>query len=385
MKTAIIGLPMVGKTSLFTILTGVHDATRVGGLEARVGIARVPDARLDALAKIFEPPKITHATVEYLDFPSVSKEALRDPSYLASMRVADALAHVLRLFPSDTVPHEKGSVDPLRDLEDVEMELILSDLVVVEKRLERLDKDRKKTKSPELDREFALLERCKATLEQNVALRTLELSGDEEKTVRGFQFLSQKPMLFVLNIGEEDVSRMHEIEGEYRKGPLAGRTRTSVTAICGKIEAELAELSPAEAREYLASYGLKESGLERLIAATYSLLGLMSFLTAGETEVRAWTIPMQSHAVKAAGAIHSDFEKKFIRAEVVNWQALIDHGGYPGVREKGLLRLEGKEYIVKDGDVLVIRHGRYCGSCDQNNATAAATRQPHANQSPCAE
>jgi GTP-binding protein YchF len=329
----------------------------VGGLEARVGIARVPDGRLDALAKIFEPPKITYATVEYLDFPSVSKEALRDPSYLASMRVADALAHVLRLFPSDTVPHEKGSVDPLRDLEDVEMELILSDLVVVEKRLERLDKDRKKTKSPELDREFALLERCKATLEQNVALRTLELSGDEEKTVRGFQFLSQKPMLFVLNIGEEDVSRMHEIEGEYRKGPLAGRTRTSVTAICGKIEAELAELSPAEAREYLASYGLKESGLERLIAATYSLLGLMSFLTAGETEVRAWTIPMQSHAVKAAGAIHSDFEKKFIRAEVVNWQALIDHGGYPGVREKGLLRLEGKEYIVKDGDVLVIRHG----------------------------
>jgi GTP-binding protein YchF len=357
MKTAIIGLPMVGKTSLFTILTGVHESTRVGLMEARVGMTKVPDARLQALAKIFEPPKITQATVEYLDFPAVSKEALRDPSYLASMRVADALAHVLRLFPSDTVPHEKGSVDPLRDLEDVEMELILSDLVVVEKRLERLDKDRKKTKSPELDREFALLERCKATLEQNVALRTLELSGDEEKTVRGFQFLSQKPMLFVLNIGEEDVSRMHEIEGEYRKGPLAGRTRTSVTAICGKIEAELAELSPAEAREYLASYGLKESGLERLIAATYSLLGLMSFLTAGETEVRAWTIPMQSHAVKAAGAIHSDFEKKFIRAEVVNWQALIDHGGYPGVREKGLLRLEGKEYIVKDGDVLVIRHG----------------------------
>ncbi len=164
-------------------------------------------------------------------------------------------------------------------------------------------------------------------------------------------------MLFVLNIGEEDVSRMHEIEDEYRNGPLAGRKDTAVTAICGKIEAELAELSAEKPREYLASYGLKESGLERLIAATYALLGLMSFLTAGETEVRAWTIPMNSTAVKAAGAIHSDFEKKFIRAEVVNWQALIDHGGYPGVREKGLLRLEGKEYIVKDGDVLVIRHG----------------------------
>src|SRR5271156_6094280 len=356
MKTAIIGLPMVGKTSLFTILTGVHEATRVGLMEARVGITKVPDARLDALAKIFEPPKITHATVEYLDFPAVSKEALRDPSYLASMRVADALAHVLRLFPSDTVPHEKGSVDPIRDLEDVEMELILSDLVVVEKRLERLEKDRKKTKSPELDREFALLERCKATLEANTALRTLELTGDEEKTIRGFQFLSQKPMLFVLNIGEDDVSRMSQIEEEYRKGPLAGRTNTAVTAICGKIEAELAELSADEAREYLSSYGLKESGLERLIKATYALLGLMSFLTAGETEVRAWTTPMNSPAVKAAGAIHSDFEKKFIRAETVNWKALIEHDGYPGVREKGLLRLEGKEYIVKDGDVLVIRH-----------------------------
>ncbi len=357
MKTAIIGLPMVGKTSLFTILTGVHEAARAGLMEVRVGVTKVPDKRLDELAKIFDPPKITHATVEYLDFPSISKEALRDPSYLAGLRTADALAHVLRLFPSDTVPHEKGSVDPLRDLEDVEMELILSDLVVVEKRMERLEKDRKKAKSPELDREFALLERCKATLEQNTALRSLELTSDEEKLIRGFQFLSQKPMLFVLNIGEQDVPRMRPIEEEYRTGRLAGRKHTGVTAICGKIEAELAELSPEEAQEYVASYGLQESGLERLIAATYALQGLMSFLTAGETEVRAWTVPLQSTAQKAAGAIHSDFEKKFIRAEVVNWQALIDHNGYPGVREKGLLRLEGKEYIVKDGDVLVIRHG----------------------------
>ena len=356
MKTAIIGLPMVGKTSLFTILTGVHEATRVGSMEARVGVAKVPDSRLEALARIFEPPKITHATVEYLDFPAISKEALRDPSYLASLRVADALAHVLRLFQSDTVPHEKGTVDPLRDLEDVEMELILSDLVVVEKRMERLDKDRKKIKSPELDREHALLERAKATLEQNLALRTLDLTAEEEKIIRGFQFLSQKPMLYVLNIGEEDAGRMHDIEAKYRDGPLASRVGTAVSAICGKIEAELAELSPEEARDYLASYGLRESGLERLISATYALLGLMSFLTAGETEVRAWTVPMNSKAVHAAGAIHSDFEKKFIRAEVVNWQALIDHGGYAGVREKGLLRLEGKEYIVKDGDVLVIRH-----------------------------
>ena len=348
---------MVGKTSLFTILTGVHESARVGSLEARVGITKVADARVDALARLYQPPKITYATVEYLDFPAVSKEALRDPSYLASLRVVDALAHVLRLFESDTVPHEKGSVDPLRDFEDVEMELILSDLVVVEKRMERVDKDRKKIKNPDLDKEFALLERLKSELEANRPLRELEFNDEEEKRIRGFQFLSQKPMLCVLNIGEADVPRMHQIEEQYRNGPLAGKARTAVTAICGKIEAELAELSPEEAKDYLASYGLTESGLERLISATYARLGLMSVLTAGETEVRAWTIPVNSKAVHAAGAIHSDFEKKFIRAEVVNWKALIDHGGYPGVRDKGLLRLEGKDYIVKDGDVLVIRHG----------------------------
>jgi GTP-binding protein YchF len=357
MKTAIVGLPMVGKTSLFTILTGVHESARVGSLEARIGITKVPDPRLEALAKIFDPPKITHATVEYLDFPAISKEALRDPSCLASLRVVDALAHVVCVFESDTVPHEKGSVDPMRDFEDVEIELILSDFAVVEKRMERVDKDRKKTRNPELDAEFALLERLKAELEANRPLRGLEFSAEDEKRIRGFQFLSLKPMLVVLNIGEADTSRMQEVEEKYRTGPFANRPNTAVTAICGKVEAELAELSAEEAKEYLASYGLKESGLERLIAATYALLGLMSFLTAGETEVRAWTIPMNSTAQKAAGAIHSDFEKKFIRAEVVNWKTLIDLGGYPGVKEKGLLRLEGKEYIVKDGDVLVIRHG----------------------------
>src|SRR5512140_570406 len=176
MKTAIIGLPMVGKTSLFTILTGVNQSARVGSMETRVGMTKVPDARLDALAKIFEPPKITYATVEYLDFPAISKEALRDPSYLASLRVVDALAHVLRLFPDESVPHEKGSVDPLRDLEDVDTELILSDLVVVEKRMERVEKDRKKIKNLDLDREFELLERCKEVLESNTPLRSQEFS-----------------------------------------------------------------------------------------------------------------------------------------------------------------------------------------------------------------
>ena len=357
MKTAIIGLPMVGKTSLFTILTGVHEATRVGTMEARLGMSKVPDARLTELARIFAPPKITHATVEYLDFPAISKEALRDPSYLASLRVVDAMAHVLRLFEDPTVPHEKGSVDPVRDLEDVETELILSDLVVIEKRLERLEKDRKKIKDPGLDHEFEILTRAKAFIGEGKPLRDMDLNTEEEKRIRGFQFLSQKPVLYVLNLGEQDAPRLREIEASYRTGALAGRKATSVAAVCGKVEAELAELDPADAADYMASYGLPESGLERIISRTYELLGLMSFLTAGETEVRAWTIPAASTAVTAAGAIHTDFEKKFIRAEVVNWKALVEHNGYPGVREKGLLRLEGKEYIVKDGDVLVIRHG----------------------------
>jgi GTP-binding protein YchF len=357
MKTAIIGLPMVGKTSLFTILTGVHQETRIGSTAARTGVAKVPDPRLEALGRLFEPPKVTHATVEYVDMPAISKESLRDPSYVASLRVVDAFAQVLRLFADDTIPHEKGSVDPVRDFEDVETELILSDLVVVEKRLERLDKDRKKIKNPELDREFELLQKCKAALEGDKPLRQLDLDADDEKRARGFQFLSQKPMLYVLNLGEGDAGALHQREQEYSDGPLAGRKHTAVSAVCGKIEAELAELPREEQKDYLASYGLAESGLERLISVTYSLLGLMSFLTAGEDECRAWTVPVHSTAVKAAGAIHSDFEKKFIRAEVVNWKALVDHGGYAGVREKGLLRLEGKEYIVKDGDVLVIRHG----------------------------
>ena len=348
---------MVGKTSLFTILTGARQETRIGSTAVRTGVAKVPDARVEALGRLFEPPKVTHATVEYVDMPAISKENLREASYVGSLRVVDAFAHVLRLFADQTVPHEKGSVDPVRDLEDVETELILSDLMVVEKRLERLEKDRKKIKNPELDREYDLLVRSKAVLEQNQPLRQLDIEGEDEKRLRGFQFLSRKPMLYVLNLGEEEAGSLHDREREFRDGVLAGRRHTAASAVCGKIEAELAELPREEQRDYLASYGLKESGLERLISATYALLGLMSFLTAGEDECRAWTVPVGSPAVKAAGAIHSDFEKKFIRAEVVNWQALIDHGGYTGVREKGLLRLEGKEYIVRDGDVLVIRHG----------------------------
>src|SRR5689334_22449525 len=231
MKTAIIGLPMTGKTSLFTILTGHAQETRIGSTSVRQGVAKVPDARLEALGRLFEPPKVTHATVEYVDMPSISKETLRDAGAMASLRNVDAFAHVLRLFASDTIPHEKGSVDPIRDMEDLETELILSDFAVVEKRLERLEKDRKKIKNPELDREYELLMKCKALIEANQPLRQLELDIEDEKRIRGFQFLSQKPMLYVLNLGEEDAARLHEREEEYRNGPLAGRARTAVAAV----------------------------------------------------------------------------------------------------------------------------------------------------------
>ncbi len=356
MKTAIIGLPMTGKTSLFTILTGVHEAARIGALEARAGITRVPDPRIDALAEVLRPAKVTHATIEYLDFPSISKDALRNPGYLASLRLVDALAHVLRLFEDETVPHEKGAIDAMRDLEDVETELILSDLLMVEKRLERLEKDRKKVKDPELDHEFDLLTRARQSLEDGRPLRALDFSPEEQRRTRGFGFLSQKPMLYVLNLGEQEAPRLHQVEAAFQER-LGGRPHTGVVAICGKIESELAELEPDEAKEYMASFGLPESGIERLVAATYSLLGVISFITGSETEVRAWTVPAGTTALKAAGAVHTDFEKKFIRAEVADWKTLVEAGGYAGARQKGLLRLEGRDYTVQDGDVLLIRHG----------------------------
>ena len=352
MKTAIIGLPMVGKTSLFTILTGVATESRVGQQAMRAGIAKVPDARLHALATRYPDARIIQATVEYLDAPAIAKETLREASYLGSLRVVDAFAHVVRVFEDPTVPHEHGTVDPLRDIDSVDTELILSDLVVVEKRLERLEKDRKKQKSLELDREFELLTQAKAMLEDNKPLRGMTLDSEDEKRVRGFQFLSQKPMLYVLNLGEEDASKLTEREAELR-ALVGDRPGTAVTAVCGKIEAELAELPAAEAAEYMASYGLAQSGLERIITATYTLLGLMSFLTAGDKEVRARTIPIGTAAKMAAGAIHTDLSDRFSRAKVIQWETIVEMGE-DGAKAKGLVRYEGKEYIVKDGDVLEI-------------------------------
>ncbi len=356
MQTAIIGLPQVGKTSLFTILTGAASEGRVGAQKLQIGVAKVPDKRVDALVEIFEPPKVTYATVDYVDMPAMSREALREPSYIASLRAVDAFAHVLRCFESDMVAHIDGSVDPERDWQSVEAELILNDLQVVENRLERVEKDLKKIRNPDLPKEKELLERCLAALEAEQPLRELELEPDDQKRLRGFQFLSEKPMLLVLNLGEEQAPELKQIEEKYRAEWLADKKNVAVVAVCGSVESELAELEPEEAADLMGTYGLAEPGLDRVIEATYDLLGLMSFLTAGETEVRAWTIPKETKAVKAAGAIHTDFEKKFIRAETINWERLVELGGYSGAKGSGELRLEGKEYVVQDGDVLVIRH-----------------------------
>ncbi|MBH00264.1 MAG: redox-regulated ATPase YchF [Solibacterales bacterium] len=357
MKTAILGLPQVGKTSLFSILTGSVHRAHIGGTQAQVGIAKVPDTRLNALAEVFEPDKVTHAAIEYADMPPTSRESLAEPSYVGSLRSVDAFAHVLRAFENDTVMHTESSINPERDEENLDLELIINDLAVIEKRLERVKKDMGRIKNSELVFEQDILLKAKEFLESERPLREMELDDTEAKRLRGFQFLSEKPMLLVLNLGETQTTTLHATEQDYRRRRIKERRNMEVTAICGSVESEIAALEPSEAQEYIADYGFSEPGLDRLIQASYSLLGLMSFLTAGEKEVRAWTIPKNSTAVKAARAIHSDFEKKFIRAEAINWEKLVEHGSYAEARKHGELRLEGKTYIVEDGDVLVIRHG----------------------------
>jgi len=264
--------------------------------------------------------------------------------------------HVVRAFEDEAIPLEEGSVNPKRDIENVELELILSDLAVVEKRLERLEKDIKKQKSPALEKEFQVLNLCKAALEKQTPLREVELGAEESKVIRGFTFLSLKPMLYVLNLGESDAARANLAEQFAAEAGLKQRLRTAVSAICGKVEAELAQLSESDAAEFLASYGLKESATARLIHASYQLLGLISFFTVGEDECRAWTIRAGTTALEAAGEIHSDIQRGFIRAEVINYDDLMAMGSFAEARNRALLRLEGKEYVVHDGEVVHFRH-----------------------------
>jgi ribosome-binding ATPase len=353
MQTGIIGLPQVGKTTLFRILTKAHVDAK-SGQASHVGIAKVPEPRLGELAKLYNPKKITYATVQYVDLAGVQKERTRES--LASLRDVDAIAQVIRVFEDPTVPHSEGSIDPLRDATNLDLELILSDHEQITKRLERVDKDLKKKKDPLLELEKAVLEKCKAHLEAEKPLRELELTAEERKPIGGFLFLSQRPMLYVLNLGDDEAAEMDKAIEKHKLAALQGRPNTAVVAVCGRLEAELAEMEEKEAVELLASYGLKEPGLNRLIRATYGLMGLISFFTAGEPEVRAWTIRKGSTAVKAAGEIHSDIEKGFIRAEVVRCEDLLAAGSIPAAKEKAQVRLEGKEYLVQEGDVILFRH-----------------------------
>jgi GTP-binding protein YchF len=359
MKTGIIGLPQVGKTSLFKILTKADLSSRAyaNPREAHLGMAKVPDDRLDRLAALYNPKKLTHAAVEYVDVAAIGQEALKETAFLSSLRTVDALAHVLRVFDDPSIAHV-GDLNPLRDAKTVDFDLIVSDLGQVEKRLERLEKDLKKMKNAELEREFDLITRAKAHLETESPLREMEINADDEKRIRGFMFLSQKPILYVLNVNEstslgQDLEKAAE---KHNLKELAARKNAGATAICGKVEAELADMSDEESKEFLSSYGLTESGLTRLIRKTYELLGVISFFTIGEDECRAWTVPRNSRAQAAAGAIHSDLDKHFLRAETNHWDTLLESGSEAHARAKGLLRLEGKEYIVQDGDVMHIRH-----------------------------
>jgi hypothetical protein len=358
MKNGIIGLPQVGKTSLFKILTKSDVETGgYGGREAHIGIAKVPDERLDKLAELYNPKKLVHATVEYADVAAVGQEALKDSGYINTLRSVDAILHVVRAFEDPAIPHV-GEIDPLRDIKNVEFDLMVSDLGQVEKRLERLQKDLKKGKTAELERENDLLTRAKAQLEAEKPLREMEISPDDEKRIRGFMFLSQKPILYVLNVSEssnlgEDLAKAVE---KYNLTEVASHRNAGATAICGKVEAELATMSDTDAADFLASYGLTESGLSRLIRKSYELLGLISFFTVGEDECRAWTVPKNSRAQNASGAIHTDLEKHFIRAETIHWDKLLEAGSEANAKNKGWLRLEGKDYIVQDGDVMHIRH-----------------------------
>lgn len=360
LHAAVIGLPATGKSTLFQLMTSAKDAPRGHGkAETAVGISRVPDDRLDRLTAMYNPRKRVPATIEFTDIVAPGRTSAAALVDVAGYKNADALVHVVRAFRNEAVPHPAGSVNPARDAQVMEDELILADLGLVERRLERLEKDLKKTKSPEGERERELLLRCKVTLENGQPLRALGLAGDDLRRLRGFQFLSAKPVLLVINLDESDVEAAASIEEAAARTTLTAflsRAATRAVPVCAKIELEIAAFDPPDAKAFLADLGLQESGLDRVIRGSYDLLGYMSFFTVGEDECRAWSIPRGTHAQDAAGEIHSDIARGFIRAEVVSYDSLIARGSMAASKEHGEVRLEGKDYVVKDGDIINFRH-----------------------------
>jgi len=358
LHAAVIGFPSTGKSTLFQLMTSVRDAPRGKG-DVSIGISKVPDARLDRLTAMYNPRKRVAATVEFTDIVASARSGASALVDVAGYKNADALVHVVRAFHDAAIAHPSGSVNPARDAQAMEDELILADLGIAERRLERLDKDLKKGRSPELETERALVERCQASLEAGAPLRALQLTGDDRKRLRGFQFLSAKPLLLVINVDESDIGTIgadvETVASQTGLTAFLARAATRAVALCAKIELEIAQLEGNDAAAFLADLGLAESGLDRVIRGTYDLLGYMSFFTVGEDECRAWSIARGTSAQVAAGEIHSDIQRGFIRAEVVAYDALTSRGTMAACRDHGEVRLEGKEYVVQDGDIINFR------------------------------
>ncbi|HEX7472853.1 MAG TPA: redox-regulated ATPase YchF [Candidatus Limnocylindrales bacterium] len=363
MQIAIVGLAASGKTTVFNTLTRGHAETGgFGGLQLNVGVVKVPDVRLDRLAEIFHPKKIVQADVTYVDLPAppassegrIGTEEL-PAEHLARLRDSEALLHVVRAFDDPAVPHPLGNVDPWRDLENLDLEFILADLAIVDRRLERLAATGRHGTPAEREaneREEVILRRLKPALEEGRPIRDVALEADEEKAMRGFRFLSQKPVLVLINLGERDLPNAAErVKGIAERYPFQ---HAIVDSLSARVEMELGELDPEDLAAFMTELGLHESSLDRVIALSYRLLGLISFLTAGPDEVRAWPVPDDSTAVDAAAAIHTDLARGFIRAEVVAYEDLLALGSIAEARKHGRLRSEGKTYIVRDGDVVEI-------------------------------